>query len=281
MSVETDTPKRLRNYIRLRQNYFEHPVLMACADEVPAALHLWPVLIGKGRMSAHPSDNKLGAITTTLNRLARDAYVSIDDVAPALAKLQEGELISVSAEGQNVVRIVIHKLFPWQLMPGSPNARSDESKANASREKASLGSGQATVRQRVSIPEREEEGDKRITNTSSKAEPSSDHARMLFNHWLTATNRNGNQNRLTKQRQSKVNARLRDGYTVEQLTAAIDGIAASEWHAGGNPNGKRYDTFDFIMRSGENVEKGIEASSGVANARAADYSAWGASGGAA
>lgn len=157
MSAEVETDTHVRNYIRLRQNYFEHPVIMACADEVPAALHLWPILIGKARMGAHGKENPDGAIRTTLAKLARDAYVSIDDVAPALALMEEGELLSVAVEGRNAVRIVIHKLFPWQTMPGTSAARVANYRANASRLKCSACNAPETDPLRVDNAEREGE----------------------------------------------------------------------------------------------------------------------------
>lgn len=104
-------------------------------------------------------------------------------------------------------------------------------------------------------------------DTSPKA-PQADAARRLFDHWLTATGRNPNQNRLTTKRRRMVKGRLSDGYTEEQLHAAIDGIASSPWHRGENPSGTRYDTFQFVFRDGENVEKGLERAAADA-ARAA------------
>lgn len=115
--------------------------------------------------------------------------------------------------------------------------------------------------------EKREEENNDISSTS--AEPKIDHARILFDHWIQATGRHAGQNRLTTGRRSKVNARRRDGYTPDQLKTAIDGIASSPWHSGDNPGSKRYDTFDFIFRSGENVEKGIEFAAGSANREAA------------
>lgn len=98
----------------------------------------------------------------------------------------------------------------------------------------------------------------------SPSVPKDDLPRRLFEHWLKATGRNANQNRLTKKRVGLVKARKKDGYSDEQLFAAIDGIAASDWHAG-RLNGTRYDTFDFIFRDGENVEKGLDRSTSATN----------------
>jgi hypothetical protein len=118
--------------------------------------------------------------------------------------------------------------------------------------------------------EKREERDNDISSTSAEgSKPKGlDHARILFDHWLEATGRNAAQNRLTRQRRSKVNARLRDGYTFEQLRTAIDGIASSPWHTGDNPASKRYDTFDLIFRSGEKVEQGIDYAVRIANEQA-------------
>jgi len=265
--TDDDTPKRLRNFIRLKQNYFEHPVLMAAADEVPAAMHLWPILIGKGRMGAHPVDNATGAITTTLNRLARDAYVSIDDVGPALAQLQEGGLLTMTAEGQNVVRIVVRKLFPWQLMPGSSNARAAESKANASRHFEALGSGQAAGGQRVGSPEREEEREENKEAKASCPETSgrTEQIQNVFDYWCKVeretgglgSNGRGRPPKLTKERKAKIAARLADGYEPADLKMAIAFYARDPHHAGDNDRSTRFTDLVTTLKNGAKVEAGV------------------------
>lgn len=67
---------------------------------------------------------------------------------------------------------------------------------------------------------------------------------------------------LTADRRAKIQARLRDGYTEEQIKQGIDGCRASAWHMGENPNGKQYNDFDLICRNGSKLEQFIAAKEG-------------------
>lgn len=64
--------------------------------------------------------------------------------------------------------------------------------------------------------------------------------------------------RLTGGRVSHVLARLRDGYTQEQMKQAIDACAASDFHMGENDRNTQYNGLEFIVRNGETLEKFIE-----------------------
>jgi hypothetical protein len=55
-----------------------------------------------------------------------------------------------------------------------------------------------------------------------------------------------------------VAARLRDGWTVEELCKAIDGYHLSPFHQGQNETGTKYLDLELFMRSEEKVQKGIE-----------------------
>jgi hypothetical protein len=66
---------------------------------------------------------------------------------------------------------------------------------------------------------------------------------------------------LTDGRKAKIQARLRAGYTVEQLQRAIDGCAASPFHRGlddhGNRTGAVYDDIELICRDDTKLERFI------------------------
>lgn len=64
----------------------------------------------------------------------------------------------------------------------------------------------------------------------------------------------------TDKRRSRVLARLKQGYSVEQLQSAIRGCLASPFHRGQNDTGERYDDLELICRDGEHVEKFIAIS---------------------
>ncbi|MDQ3801806.1 MAG: hypothetical protein M3384_20465, partial [Acidobacteriota bacterium] len=61
---------------------------------------------------------------------------------------------------------------------------------------------------------------------------------------------------LDGKRNGKILSRLREGYAVEDLKAAISGCRASPWHNGTDPksNGTIYDSIDLIFRDAEKVD---------------------------
>lgn len=78
----------------------------------------------------------------------------------------------------------------------------------------------------------------------------------VFEHWQVVHGKQ--QAKLIKNRLSKINARFKEGYTVEQLNLAIDGCKLSSFHMGQNDKGTPYNDLTTILRDGAQVEKFIE-----------------------
>jgi len=57
---------------------------------------------------------------------------------------------------------------------------------------------------------------------------------------------------------NKIRDRLREGSTVEDLTAAIDGYHRSPFHLGANETKTRYLDLELIVRDGSHVTKGLD-----------------------
>jgi uncharacterized phage protein (TIGR02220 family) len=57
-------------------------------------------------------------------------------------------------------------------------------------------------------------------------------------YWTQSTGRTAKS--LTERRLGLIRARLRDGWSVEQLEQAVDACLRSDWHTGNNPNGLVY-----------------------------------------
>lgn len=57
----------------------------------------------------------------------------------------------------------------------------------------------------------------------------------------------------------KIAARLKDGFTVEDLKLAIDGCHVSPYHCGQNGSGTKYQTLELIVRNASKVTQFIEA----------------------
>jgi len=103
----------------------------------------------------------------------------------------------------------------------------------------------------VSDSENESVSDKeRIKPMSAKA----DAAVEIFTHWVEVMGKNPKSTKFTKERQAKVKARLKDGYTVEFIKQAIIGCSMSPHHMGDNKHRQIYDDLELICRYGKNVE---------------------------
>lgn len=83
---------------------------------------------------------------------------------------------------------------------------------------------------------------------SDPVEPSST-IRELFGYWQQRCSHEGA--KLTEGRRRKVTARLREGYSPDQIRVAIDGAAVAPFI---NDQGKRFDDLELICRTGEKLE---------------------------
>lgn len=93
-----------------------------------------------------------------------------------------------------------------------------------------------------------------VPNPETTTATPADLALKVYEHWLRATKRNPAQCRYTPERKTKVLARLREGFTVADICGAIDYVAQSDWHQGGNESGKRYDDLTIICRNATKLE---------------------------
>lgn len=96
-------------------------------------------------------------------------------------------------------------------------------------------------------------------SVSVEDDTSSDNApqavREVFEHWQTVMNHPTA--KLGSDRKRIISARLKDGYTVEDLQNAITGCSLSPYHMGQNEQGTRYDGLDLILRNSEKVDSFI------------------------
>jgi len=83
----------------------------------------------------------------------------------------------------------------------------------------------------------------------------------IFLYWARVTERPVA--KLTTERITKIRARLREGYSPDDLKAAISGCATSPFHAGENDRQTRYDDLAFVLRNGSQVERFKDMAKGV------------------
>lgn len=103
--------------------------------------------------------------------------------------------------------------------------------------------------------EKEEEGKgMEVLVAQQAARPAkAEAARAVFAHWQRVMGHS--RAVLDTKRQRLIEARLKDGYTVEDLCNAVTGCSLSPYHMGQNEQGTRYDGIDLICRDGGKVDK--------------------------
>jgi transposase-like protein len=95
---------------------------------------------------------------------------------------------------------------------------------------------------------------KETTDSNTKQEKSTS-LTAVFEFWKSALNHP--RAILDAKRRRLVTARLAEGFTVEQLQAAITGCSRSAFHQGSNDSGAVYDDLALICRDAAHVEKFI------------------------
>jgi len=82
----------------------------------------------------------------------------------------------------------------------------------------------------------------------------------VFNYWVTAMGK-ATSTKLNPKRTKLIKARLKDGYSTDDIKKAVDGCKNSPFHMGDNDNGSKYNDIDLICRDGSKVESFIDANS--------------------
>ncbi len=102
-----------------------------------------------------------------------------------------------------------------------------------------------------SAPEAPEEAPEKPPTSSSELDDAR-FFRQVFDHWRTACGHAGA--KPTRDRRSKVIARRREGYTLDDIKRAIDGAATAAYV---NDAGKRFDDLELICRNGSKLDSFI------------------------
>lgn len=76
----------------------------------------------------------------------------------------------------------------------------------------------------------------------------------IFTHWKSVMKKSNN-SLLNTKRTKAITARLKEGYTVDQIKLAITGCSMTPHNMGQNDNCKKYDDLELICRDGSNVER--------------------------
>lgn len=91
-------------------------------------------------------------------------------------------------------------------------------------------------------------------NRPKELSPSALVGQEVFDHWKAVMNKN-NSARLNKARANKIKARIKEGYSVDDMKLAIDGCANTPHNMGQNDRGELFNDLELICRDGSNLER--------------------------
>jgi hypothetical protein len=92
------------------------------------------------------------------------------------------------------------------------------------------------------------------------AKPPSLPARAVFDHWRTRMGKT-ERTAFDGKRRRAVEARLKDGYSPEDLMRAVDGCKVTPHNQGENDRGEKYDDLELICRDAGHVDRFIRNAS--------------------
>lgn len=96
-------------------------------------------------------------------------------------------------------------------------------------------------------------GDQELYETPPPEQPVADQVRQVFTHWQAEHDHPTA--KLDDKRRKRIQARLAQGFSAEELCKAITGARYDTWLMGKNPSNKRYDGIDTLLRDAAQVEK--------------------------
>lgn len=93
--------------------------------------------------------------------------------------------------------------------------------------------------------------------TAEPVSPLVEQVRTVFEHWRVTMHKRPGElpTKLDRTRRAKVEARLRDGYTVEQLCQAVTGCSLTPHNMGFNDRGTPYNDLELICRDAPHVDR--------------------------
>jgi hypothetical protein len=80
----------------------------------------------------------------------------------------------------------------------------------------------------------------------------------IFDYWVNTMQKPVNQTQLTPKRKKAITDRLKNGYAVDAIKAAIYNCSNDGFSMGDNDRGKPFNDIELICRSGEKLESFIE-----------------------
>lgn len=205
-------------------------------------------------MLANRTNHDTGRCDPSHKRLAADCGMSISTLKRCLKSLEESGLLEVINRKTGEVNLPNQYLLKLNGVGSQRTYPSSQRTEVGSHRTEGVGSQWPTKQEDLNQELKQEVKPKKQTaQAPDPVQQGSDICQIVFNHWQTVHSKA--KAKLTNQRLQKIKARIKEGYTQEQLCKAISGVKHSPYHMGKNDTGTVYDDLVTILRDGSQVEK--------------------------
>lgn len=251
-----------RDYARLHWDWYEDPVLAEAADEEPAALWLWPLLIAMAKEASHAHTNPTGKLKTSTAQLARVLHVERARIERAVELLQDGDLVTVTPDGKMAIVLELPAFARWQA-PRWSAAEKQQLRRDASRGFVVSRTPDVPSAYTERGERREEKEGKELslpsplsgTTTEKPAiekGPTADEVRKVFDAWRGLFGRNAN-TKLDDTRRARIKWAWRE-YGKEVVWKVLRGYSKDPWR---HEATSRHD-LKVLLKNAASIERGLE-----------------------
>jgi len=193
---------------------------------------------------------KPGQFITSLESIVKQSGkgISTQNVRTALARFEKLEFLT--NESTKTGRLIT--VLNWGLYQAQEEKLTDQLTDSQQRPNKDLTKSQQRPNKDLTTKE-EGKKDKKVKNDKEGQED----IYNIFDHYCEVFAGLYTRLTLTEKRKGHINARLLEGYTVQQIKQAISNIRTSSFHCGENDKNMMYATIEFICRNSENLERWI------------------------
>ena len=219
-----------------------------------------PEWLGDDRLIAADSDARVVSIALLLmaddygrGRLGMETRVRVfplDGLARfdnAFAKLEPWYARAYEVRGQRYFEVANWSKHQLVKNPSKPHVPGPEEADPTESLRRPCGESPETL---TPDQDQDQDQDQDLKLPTEARQTSPDPVALVFEHWRKALHP---KSKLTTDRRRKIKARLKEGYTVDQLKRAVDGCAKSEWH-----RERGHTAIGLIFRNAEKTDAFIQ-----------------------
>jgi len=209
-------------------DWLKDPHLSMCS---PSTRGIWIDL-----MCAMWENSRSGLIAGTVEQLSRMSRCSIEEMRWAISELKDTETATVTVRNEKIT-----------LVNRRMKRDAKEREINTLRQQRYRGNGKSNA----PVTEMSRPTSSSSTTSSLQEGSSSDDCEVVFGAWVSSLPGSSTR-RLTPGRRKKIQTRLKEGWPVDELVAAVGAWRFDDW-----PDRHKHNDITQLLRSTESTEKWV------------------------